>query len=213
MSRAPTRRALYELAQYTLDRAFPVAGSRPGFVSPRSARDGGVARSARLEAAHLTVPAVADRLPREPRATVQVPSSDEPRCRLHGEMTTPEEIAQTRRSAARRCPGADFDLGQGRTGVVPRTTIIRVTASRRDSLNVARGRGRHPRPRQAVMDTELALPRCRRSRIRPVYEQPVRRRTPVRGVATPSLRWLCRDHLPLFLRDCAHVGRSRSRFR
>ncbi len=202
---------LYELAQYTLR---PALSGLPG-VGLVSVQSSDVPETevlldpARLEAAHLTVPAVADRLRTANRVQTVARLTEQHELALavvSGEMTTAEEIAQTVVGGTPAAPVRISDLGQVARGIVPRTTIIRVDGKPGAILNVARRASGDILSLDAAVLDKLGslLPSLPPGvRIRPVYEQAQFVADAVRGVRDAVLfgALFAVIILALFLRD------------
>jgi len=202
---------LYELAQYTLR---PALSGLPG-VGLVSVQSSDVPETevlldpARLEAAHLTVPAVADRLRTANRVQTVARLTEQHELALAvvtGEMTTAEEIAQTVVGGTPAAPLRISDLGQVARGIVPRTTIIRVDGKPGAILNVARRASGDILSLNAAIQDKLRslLPSLPPGvRIRPVYEQAQFVADAVRGVRDAVLfgAVFAVIILALFLRD------------
>ena len=181
---------LYEIAQYTLR---PALSGLPGvglvFVQSSEIPETQVLLDpARLRAAHLTVPQVADKLRAANRVQTVARIEEEHELALGvvtGEMTDPAQIAQTIVGGTPAQPLRVSDLGTVVRGVSPRTQVIRVDGKPGAILNVAR---------RASGDI-LALDKAVRERlaalkpslppgieIKPVYEQAQFVADAVRGV-------------------------------
>ena len=202
---------LYELAQYTLR---PALSGLPG-VGLVSVQSSDVPETevlldpARLEAAHLTVPQVAERLRSANRVQTVARLSDQHELALGvvtGEMTSPPQIAQTVVGGSAAAPLRISDLGRVARGVAPRTTLIRVDGRPGSILNVAR------RPSGDILALDGAVRRKLAAiapslppgiTLRPVYEQATFVSDAVRGVRDAVLfgALFAVIVLALFLRD------------
>jgi multidrug efflux pump subunit AcrB len=202
---------IYELAQYTLR---PALSGLPG-VGLVSVQSSDVPETEvllepdRLEAAHLTVPAIADRLRTANRVQTVARLSEHHELALGvvtGEMTTPEQIAQTVVGGTPAAPVRISDLGRVASGVVPRTSIIRVDGKPGAILNVARRASGDILALDAAVQEKLAaiLPSLPPGiRIRPAYQQAQFVADAVRGVRDAVLfgALFAVIVLALFLRD------------
>ena len=202
---------LYELAQYTLR---PALSGLPG-VGLVTVQSSDVPETqvlldpARLAAAHLSVPAVADRIRAENKVQAVARLVHEHQQALGivtGELRTPDDVAQVVAGGSPETPLRVGDLGTVVAGVEPRTTLIRVDGKPGVILNVAR---------RASGDI-LALDAAVRARLkelqptlppgvelRPVYEQAKFVADGVRGVRDAVLfgALFAVIVLALFLRD------------
>src|SRR5439155_3660712 len=97
--------------------------------------------SARLSAAHLTVPQVADRIRAQNKVQAVARLSGEHQQSLgivSGELRTPDDVGQVVVGGTPETPLRVTDLGSVKAGVAPRTTLIRVDGKPGVILNVAR---------------------------------------------------------------------------
>ena len=202
---------LYEVAQYTLR---PALSGLPG-VGLVSVQSSDVPETevlldpVRLEATHLTVPAIADRLRTANRVQAVARLKEHHEFALGvvtGEMTTPEQIAQTVVGGTPAAPVRISDLGNVTSGVVPRTSIIRVDGKPGAILNVARRASGDILALDAAVREKLAalLPTLPPGiQIRPAYQQAQFVADAVRGVRDAVLfgALFAVIVLALFLRD------------
>jgi multidrug efflux pump subunit AcrB len=202
---------LYELAQYTIR---PALSGLPG-VGLVSVQSSDVPETevlldpARLEAAHLTVPLVADRLRNANRVQTVARLSEQHELTLGvvtGEMTTPAQIAQTVVGGTAATPVRIADLGSVVRGVVPRTTLIRADGKPGAIVNVARRASGDILALDAAVRDKLASVSASLPpgvQLRPVYQQAQFVSDAVRGVRDAVLfgALFAVIVLALFLRD------------
>lgn len=181
---------LYEIAQYTLR---PAVSGLPG-VGLVSVQSSEVPETqvlldpARLRAAHLTVPQVAERLRAANKVQTVARIDDQHELALGvvtGEMTDAAQIAQTVVGGTAAQPLRISDLGTVARGLSPRTTLIRVDGRPGAILNVARrASGDILALDAAVQDTLAALQPSLPPgiQIKPVYQQAQFVADAVRGV-------------------------------
>ncbi|HYS11210.1 MAG TPA: efflux RND transporter permease subunit [Myxococcales bacterium] len=202
---------LYEIAQYTLR---PALSGLPGagLVSVQSSEipeTQVLLDPARLRAAHLTVPQVADKLRLANRVQTVARIEDEHELALGvvtGEMTDPAQIGQTVVGGTPSQPLRIVDLGTVTRGLAPRTTVIRVDGKPGAILNVARRASGDilaldTAVRQRLAAIKPSLPTG--LQIRPVYEQAQFVADAVRGVRDAVLfgALFAVVVLAIFLRD------------
>lgn len=134
---------LYEIAQYTLR---PALSGLPGagLVTVQSSdvpETQVLLDAARLSAAHLSVPQVADRIRQQNRVQAVARLSGEHQQTLgivSGELRSADDVAQVVAGGTAETPVRVADLGTVRPGIAPRTTLIRVDGKPGVILNVAR---------------------------------------------------------------------------
>jgi multidrug efflux pump subunit AcrB len=202
---------LYELAQYTLR---PALSGLPG-VGLVSVQSSEVPETlvlldpARLRAAHLTVPQVADKLRAQNRVQTVARLDDGHELSLGvvtGELTDAAQISQAVVGGSSAQPLRIADLGTVSRGIAPHTSLIRVDGKPGAILNIAR------RPSGDI----LALDEAVRARLeelkpslppgivlKPVYQQAAFVADAVRGVRDAVLfgALFAVVVLALFLRD------------
>jgi multidrug efflux pump subunit AcrB len=134
---------LYEIAQYTLR---PALSGLPG-VGLVTVQSSDIPETqvlldpARLAAAHLSVPLVADRIKAQNRVQAVARLSGEHEQALGivtGELRSPEDVGEIVAGGTPEVPLRVRDLGTVSAGVAPRTTLIRVDGKSGVILNVAR---------------------------------------------------------------------------
>ena len=202
---------LYQVAQYTLR---PALSGLPGagLVTVQSSdlpETQVLLDPSRMQAAHLSVPMVADKLRAQNRVQAVARLSDAHQQSLGivtGELRSAQDVAQVVAGGTAEAPLRIADLGSVVPGIAPRTTLIRVDGKPGVILNVAR---------RASGDI-LALDAAVRSRlaelapslppgiiVKPVYEQAMFVADGVRGVRDAVLfgAVFAVLVLALFLRD------------
>ncbi len=170
---------LYEVAQYTLR---PALSGLPGvgLVSVQSSDIPEVEvllDPARIAAAHLSVPQIADRLRAANRVQAVARLSDAHEQALgvvSGELLSPADVAQVVVGGTAEAPVRAGDLGRIVEGVAPRTTLIRVDGKPGVILNVSRRAtgdilALDAAVRARLLELKPALPPG--ILLRPVYEQ------------------------------------------
>ncbi|MFN2549337.1 MAG: efflux RND transporter permease subunit [Myxococcales bacterium] len=202
---------LQEIAQYTLR---PALSGLPG-VGLVTVQSSDVPETevlldpARLAAAHLSVPQVADRIRAQNRVQAVARLSGEHEQTLGivtGELRSPDEVGEVIAGGTAETALRVRDLGMVRAGVAPRTTLIRVDGKPGVILNVARRASGDILALDAAVSARLAelkgsLPPG--IELRPVYQQAQFVADGVRGVRDAVLFGaLCAVIvLALFLRD------------